>query len=130
MNLYGLFLKDYEIKVRLGVHDFEKAAPQRVRINVALAVEATAEADAIETVLDYDFLRAEITLLAAQGHIGLQETLCAEILKLCRARTGVRAVRVSTEKPDVYPDCAAVGCRMAWIDEGVDPLAAQLALGV
>jgi dihydroneopterin aldolase len=24
----------------------------------------------------------------------------------------VRAVRVSTEKPDVYPDCEAVGCEV------------------
>lgn len=130
MSLYGLFLRDYAISMRLGIHAFEKAGPQRVVVNVALAVEAEAGEDAIGTVLDYDFLRAEIALLAAQGHIGLQETLCAEILKLCRARPRVRAVRVSTEKPDVYPDCAAVGCRMAWIDEGVDPLAAQLALGV
>lgn len=130
MSLYGLFLKDFEIKVRLGIHDFEKAGPQRVRINVALALEASAGEDAIETVLDYDFLRSEITLLVAQGHIALQETLCAEILKLCQARPGVRAARVSTEKPDVYPDCAAVGCRMAWIADGVDSLSAQMALGV
>ena len=30
----------------------------------------------------------------------------------------VRAARVATEKPDVYPDCDAVGCEVFGIKEG------------
>lgn len=43
-----------------------------------------------------------------QGHIQLQETLCDDITKLLVAHPKVRAVVVSTQKPDVYPDCESV----------------------
>jgi dihydroneopterin aldolase len=45
----------------------------------------------------------------AQGHIGLQETLCDDVLDQLLAHPGVLAARVATCKPDVYPDCEAVG---------------------
>jgi dihydroneopterin aldolase len=47
-----------------------------------------------------------------QGHIHLQETLADDVLKLMLAHPHVRAARVSTEKPDVYPDCESVGCEV------------------
>jgi dihydroneopterin aldolase len=127
--MYGLFLKGFEISANLGIHDFEQRAPQRVIVNVALALEAAHAGDDIATVLDYDFLREEIAGFAARGHIFLQETLCAGVLELCKAKPGVLAARVSTEKPDVYSDTAGVGCRMAWTAEGVDRLAVLLTLG-
>ncbi|MDR3514167.1 MAG: dihydroneopterin aldolase [Caulobacteraceae bacterium] len=127
--MYGLFLRDFEITANLGIHDFEQRAPQRVVVNVALALEARHAGDDIATVLDYDFLREEIAGLAARGHIFLQETLCAGVLELCKAKPGVLAARVTTEKPDVYPDTAGVGCRMVWLADGVEPWAALLALG-
>jgi dihydroneopterin aldolase len=45
----------------------------------------------------------------ARGHIELQETLADDLLAAMLAHPQVRAARVSTEKPDVYPDCEAVG---------------------
>jgi dihydroneopterin aldolase len=48
-------------------------------------------------------------VLANSGHFHLQETFCERILELCLARPGVVAVRVSSEKPDVYPDCESIG---------------------
>jgi hypothetical protein len=47
----------------------------------------------------------------ARGHIHLQETLADDVLALMLAHPRVRAARVATEKPDVYPDCDAVGVR-------------------
>ena len=43
------------------------------------------------------------------GHIELQETLCDDVANTLLEHPKVQAVRVSTEKPDVYPDCDAVG---------------------
>jgi dihydroneopterin aldolase len=65
--------------------------------------------DDIGQVLDYDFLRSGIARLVAARHYNLQETLCQEILQMCLANPQVTAARVSTEKPDVYPDCEGVG---------------------
>jgi dihydroneopterin aldolase len=107
-----LFLRDYEVWINIGVHAFEKRGEQRVLINVDLYVPLvlnTPKADRLEEVVDYDFIRRSIAERVSRGHIHLQETLCDDIATMMLAHPEVKAVRVSTEKPDVYPDCEAVG---------------------
>jgi 7,8-dihydroneopterin aldolase/epimerase/oxygenase len=107
-----LFLRNYEVWVNIGVHDFEKKAEQRVLINVDLYVmlaETTPRADKLDEVVDYDFIRRTIAERVSKGHIHLQETLCDDVLAMMLQHPKVRAARVSTEKPDVYPGCESVG---------------------
>jgi len=107
-----LFLSNYEVLINIGVHEFEKKGEQRVLINVDLFIplnESTPSADALDEVVDYDFMRSTIAKRMAQGHIHLQETLCDDVVNAMLAHPKVRAARVSTEKPDVYPDCESVG---------------------
>ena len=107
-----LFLRNYEVQINIGVHDFEKKGEQRVLINVDLFIPlamSTPHADQLDEVVDYDFMRNTIARRMAQGHIHLQETLCDDVVRAMLAHPKVRAVRVSTEKPDVYPDCESVG---------------------
>ena len=59
--------------------------------------------------LPIDFVRELIARRIARGHVELQETLCDDLAQRLLAHPGVRAVRLSTCKPDVYPDCEAVG---------------------
>lgn len=111
-NCRRLFLKDFEISMNIGVHDFEKKGEQRVIVNVDLYVPLelnTPSHDELSEVVDYDFMRQTIADIIADGHIHLQETLCDEIVKRMLAHPLVQATRVSTEKPDVYPDCEGVG---------------------
>ena len=70
---------------------------------------STPQADQLDEVVDYDFIRRSVLDRVQRGHIHLQETLADDLLKLMLAHPKVRAARVSTEKPDVYPDCEAVG---------------------
>ena len=119
-NCRRLFLRDYEVNINIGVHEFEKQGEQRVLINVELFVPlalSTPQADDLHEVLDYDFMRRSITERVSQGHIHLQETLCDDVLALMLAHPKVRAARVSSEKPDVYPDCDAVGCEVFAVKE-------------
>jgi len=107
-----LFLRNYEVLINIGVHDFEKRGEQRVLINVDLFIPlaaSTPKDDRLQEVVDYDFMRSSIARRMAQGHIHLQETLCDDVASAMLAHPKVRAVRVSTEKPDVYPDCDSVG---------------------
>ena len=115
-----LFLRDYEVWINIGVHDFEKKGEQRVKINVDLYVPlamSTPTQDKLDEVLDYDFIRRSIAERVSKGHIHLQETLADDVLKLMLAHPSVRAARVATEKPDVYPDCNAVGCEVFGMKE-------------
>ena len=112
MDCRRVFLRDYEVWINIGVHEFEKKGEQRVLINVDLYVPlalSTPQADQLHEVVDYDYIRRSIAERVAQGHIHLQETLADELLRTMLAHPRVRAARVATEKPDVYPDCDAVG---------------------
>ena len=122
MDCRRLFLRDYEVWINIGVHDFEKKGEQRVLINVDLFVPlalSTPTHDKLDEVVDYDFIRRSIAERVAQGHIHLQETLADDVLATMLAHPRVRAARVSTEKPDVYPDCDAVGVEVFGIKEGL-----------
>jgi dihydroneopterin aldolase len=107
-----LFLRNYEVMINIGVHDFEKKGEQRVLINVELYIPldlSTPKADQLAEVVDYDFMRETVAQRIAKGHIHLQETLCDDMVKAMLAHPRVRAAGVSTMKPDVYPDCEGVG---------------------
>ena len=102
-----LFFRDFKLQVSIGIHDFEKEAPQTVVVNVDLLLAAPEKAhnDRIANVLNYDTVHDAIVALARSRHFNLQETLVEAILDLCLAHPEVVEARVSTEKPDVYKDC-------------------------
>lgn len=107
-----VYLRNFDLQANIGVHEFEKNGAQRIIVNIDLFVplrSTTPLHDKIDEVLDYDFIHATIRDRIAVGHINLQETLCDDLARVLLAHPLVRAVRVATEKPDVYPDCDAVG---------------------
>jgi dihydroneopterin aldolase len=107
-----LFLRNYVVDANIGIHAFEKAGAQRLALNVDLYVPlalSTPRHDRIHEVVDYDFIRVTIRHRIEQGHINLQDTLVDDIARSLLAHPAVRAVRVSSEKPDVYSDVDAVG---------------------
>jgi 7,8-dihydroneopterin aldolase/epimerase/oxygenase len=107
-----VFLRDHVVPVQIGAHDFEKGATQRLVFNVELFVpyaHSTPKDDQLAEVVDYDMVREVIARRVALGHVELQETLCDDLAAQLLAHPQVRAVRLSTQKPDVYPDCAGVG---------------------
>jgi len=120
MDCRRLFLRDYAVHIDIGVHEFEKQGAQRVLINVDLYVPlmvSTPKADELAEVVDYDFIRRSVVERVSRGHIQLQETLADDLLQLMLAHPKVRAARVSTSKPDVYPDCTDVGVEVFGLKE-------------
>jgi dihydroneopterin aldolase len=111
-NCRRIFLHDFSLQVSIGFHDYELTAPQRVLINVDLFVpiaSSTSQSDQVQEVVDYDYVRQGIIDWAGSRHFNLQETLLDGIVEICFGQPAVHAVRASTQKPDVYPDCRTVG---------------------
>jgi dihydroneopterin aldolase len=110
-----IVLEDYCVSADIGFHDFEVGQPQRLSITVEVWVDEASFAaeDEAARAWDYDFLRTEIGALAAARRFNLQETLVRAVYDLVAARRGVTALRVSSRKPDIYPDCAGVGVELA-----------------
>jgi len=117
-----LFLRNYEVLINIGVYEFEKKGEQRLLINVDLYIPLAVSSptrDQLEEVVDYDFIRDTIARLMARGHVQLQETLCDDIVRAMLEHPRVRAARVSTMKPDVYPDCEGVGVEVFKIKDNL-----------
>ena len=110
-----IMLEDFDLPVDIGFHDFEIGTPQRLRVNIEVWLAATAfpQCDTVAQAWDYDTLRMSVLALATGRRFNLQETVAHEIYALVAARQGVTALRVSTRKPDIYPDCAAVGVELS-----------------
>lgn len=112
MAEYRILLEGLEVAMGLGIHEAERAAPQRVQIRVAMDCRySAAPEDRIEAVVDYDFLRTGILALAASRHFELQEVFCDAVAALALRDPRVQRVEVRSMKLDIYPD-ARIGCEI------------------
>lgn len=110
-----IVLESLDVQADIGFHDFEVGAPQRLLVTVEIWLEDVAppEDDDPARAWNYDFLRAEVQEIASARRYNLQETLAHAIFERIAAFRGVRALRVRTSKPDVYPEAQGVGVEIA-----------------
>lgn len=110
-----LFLEDFDLPVDIGFHPFEVGSPQTLRLNIEVWVDADhfPRCDTVAEAWDYDFLRKSVLALVEGRRFNLQETVVHAVYDMVAARAGVMGLRVSTRKPDVYPDCKAVGVELS-----------------
>lgn len=113
-----ILLEALEVQTDIGFHDFEVGAPQRLIVSVEIWLEDTSlpRDDDPSHAWNYDFLRTEVEGLAAARRYNLQETFAHAIFDRVAAFRGVRALRVRTSKPDVYPEAHGVGVEIASFD--------------
>jgi dihydroneopterin aldolase len=110
--LRHVFVRDLLLDARIGVHQHEKLGPQRIRINIDLAVreaDVGEVGDQLENVVCYEEVVSGIRRLVAAGHVNLVETLAEQIAALCLEDRRVRVARVRVEKLDVFEDADSVG---------------------
>lgn len=101
-------------EARIGVSEAERARPQRLRLDLELAVTPPAGlgpdfSDDLEEVLDYAELCARLRELCRANRAKLVETLAERIARDCLEDARVERVRVRIEKPDIFADVEGVG---------------------
>lgn len=102
MSEFIILLEDLEISMYLGLHDFEKAAKQRVLVTVTIATKGFLDYDAVT-----EFIRT-----FNDERIETQEELVQTIHAFVMSK-GATSARVYSRKPDIYPDCKSVGVTFA-----------------
>lgn len=110
-----IMLESLEVQADIGFHEFEVGAPQRLLVTIEIwldDVTPPAEDDP-DRAWNYDFLRAEVEEIASSRRFNLQETLAHAVFERLAAFRGVRALRLRTSKPDVYPEAHGVGVEIA-----------------
>jgi len=110
-----ILLENLAVQADIGFHDFEVGAPQRLLVSVEIWLEGEdlPPGDDPDRAWNYDFLRQEVEEIAVSRRFNLQETLAHAVFDRLAAFRGVRALRVRTSKPDVYPDAEGVGVEIA-----------------
>ena len=106
-----VFIRDFMVRCRIGVYDHEKLKPQRVRINLDLAVDEGEHPiiDDIRNVVSYETMANSILSIADEGHVNLVETFAERIAGMCFEDQRVHSVRVKIEKLDIIENAESVG---------------------
>ena len=104
-----------EVVADIGFHAFEIGVPQRLLISVELWIDqrSAPAGDDPDLAWDYDFVVQAVRELAGARRYNLQETLIHAIFERIAAARGIRALRVISTKPDVYPDARGVGVEIS-----------------
>lgn len=110
-----ILLDSLEVRIDIGFHDYEVGAPQRLLVTVEIWLDdvTVPPHDDPAHAWNYDFVRSEVEELASARRYNLQETLAHAVFNRIAALHGVKALRVRTSKPDIYPDAAGVGVEIA-----------------
>jgi dihydroneopterin aldolase len=113
-----LFVHDLVLACRIGVHPHERDRPQKVRLNLDLAVAETSSPprDELAEVVDYAALVERVRNALGTSHVNLVETLAEQIAAICLEDPRVRSARVRVEKPNAIADAAAVGVEIERIN--------------
>jgi len=110
-----ILLDALEVQADIGFHDYEIGQPQRLLVTVEIWLEDVSPPanDDPTGAWDYDYLRTQVRELASARRYNLQETLAHAIFQRFAAMRGVKALRVATAKPDIYPEARGVGVEIA-----------------
>lgn len=111
LRIRHVFIRDLVLMALIGVHDFEQDAPQRVRVNLDLAVRESEGGldDNLVNVVCYETLVNGVQEIINSGHVGLVETMAETISEMCLRDGRVRSVRVRVEKLDIIDAAESVG---------------------
>ncbi len=106
-----VFIRDLILTCLIGVHKHERKKPQRIRINLDLAVteQSVISTDRLADVVCYEDVAVRIRSIVNNGHVNLVETLAEKIASKCLEDRRIKATRVRIEKLDVFKDAASAG---------------------
>ena len=106
-----VFIRDLILTCLIGVHKHERKKPQRIRVNLDLAVteQSVISTDRLADVVCYEDVADRIRSIVNNGHVNLVETLAEKIASKCLEDRRNKATRVRIEKLDVFKDAASAG---------------------
>lgn len=110
-----ILIDSLEVMADIGFHDYEIGTPQRLLVNVELWTDELTPPtdDDPARAWDYDVIVQQVRGLATERRYNLQETLVHAIFERLAGLRGVAALRVTSVKPDVYPDARGVGVEIS-----------------
>lgn len=106
-----IILCDLAVQGVIGIYDWERQAPQEIRINLELGtdLQPAGTADDFSQCVDYAELAARVSRLVETSHCYTLEALAERIACLCLEDSRLEWVRVRVEKPAAIPVARSAG---------------------
>ena len=113
MTADAIHVQELELFAKIGVPDEERAAPQRLLVNLTLYPQRGLGGlnDDIANAVDYFVATEAIKEFASRRECRLIETLAEEIAELLLAQFPLKAVEIEVRK-FILPDTAYVAVRL------------------
>ena len=112
-----VIIKDLIISMFIGIHSFEKRKKQRVKFNITITTDPNIEPNKndLSTILDYEKIIKNLTLLLKKKHYDLLEELSESIMEMIFKNKLVKKVSIRLEKLDIINAAESVGIEVSKI---------------
>ena len=106
-----VLIKNLELKIFIGIHNFEKKKKQRVRFNIEVITDPNIKPNNqdLSTILNYEDVINKIQTLVKKQHHELIEDLAENIFKIIFQNKIVKKINIKIEKLDIIKNSESVG---------------------
>tara|TARA_B100000427_G_scaffold81427_1_gene66532 strand:- start:349 stop:753 length:405 start_codon:yes stop_codon:yes gene_type:complete len=106
-----VLIKDLELKMLIGIHNFEKKKKQRVRFNLAININQNLfpNDNDLKSIVNYEQVIKTIKKITAKKHYPLLETLAEKIFSKLFENLRIKKILLRIEKLDVIKNTTSVG---------------------
>lgn len=109
-----IFIENIPTQAVIGIHDFEKAAPQKLIISVELGadIRQAASTDDMQYALDYDAISRFIDAYVQDSSVELLEALAENLCQALFAAFAMQAITLTIQKPGAITYTQRVGVKI------------------
>ena len=106
-----VLIKDLELKMLIGIHNFEKKKKQRVRFNLFINIDQNLfpNDNDLKSIVNYEQIIKTIKRITAKKHYPLLETLAEKIFSKLFENLRIKKILLRIEKLDVIKNTTSVG---------------------
>ena len=106
-----VLIKDLELKMLIGIHNFEKKKKQRVRFNLVINIDQNIfpNDNDLKSIVNYEKVIKTIKKITAKKHYPLLETLAEKIFSKLFENLKIKKILLRIEKLDVIKNTTSVG---------------------
>ena len=106
-----VLIKDLELKMLIGIHNFEKKKKQRVRFNLVINIDQNLfpNDNDLKSIVNYEQVIKTIKRITAKKHYPLLETLAEKIFSKLFENLRIKKILLRIEKLDVIKNTKSVG---------------------
>ena len=110
-----VLIKNLELNIFIGIHNYEKKKKQKVRFNIEIITDPniSPSKNDMSTILNYETIVNKINYLVKKKHHDLLEELASNIFDVIFKFRLVKKVKIKIEKLEIIKETESVGINVS-----------------